>query len=108
MLKSNEELLEKKENRKKEAEEKTDETDICSFCGKERKNVRYLIKGDNASICDKCVVSCISIIVDKNPDFMKEKVFTRQINGIQHNLMYDLNSSKFTWGTVPKATALKE
>jgi hypothetical protein len=38
---------------------------ICSFCGKSRFDVDLLIKGNDAFICDECVIICLEIIEDK-------------------------------------------
>jgi len=37
---------------------------ICSFCGKSRFEVSYLIMGYDAFICDECVYLCVEIIED--------------------------------------------
>ena len=37
---------------------------ICSFCGKSRFEVIYLIMGNDAFICDECVYLCVEIIED--------------------------------------------
>jgi hypothetical protein len=42
-----------------------DQNLICSFCGKSRFEVDYLIKGNDAFICDECVMICLEIIEDK-------------------------------------------
>jgi ClpX C4-type zinc finger protein len=34
----------------------------CSFCSKEQMDVRKLIAGPNACICDECVAVCVDII----------------------------------------------
>ena len=36
----------------------------CSFCGKERDDVRRLLAGPGVQICDECVSLCISIIAE--------------------------------------------
>ncbi len=41
--------------------------DICAFCGKSRKEVRDLIAGPTARICDGCVSLCGEIIEEKFP-----------------------------------------
>ncbi len=38
------------------------ENQTCSFCGKETKNVRYMIEGPKVWICDECVWLCVDII----------------------------------------------
>ena len=34
----------------------------CTFCGKHRNEVRKLINGPNAAICDECVELCVDIL----------------------------------------------
>lgn len=34
----------------------------CSFCGKERQQVKYLVQGPSVFICDECVALCQKII----------------------------------------------
>jgi hypothetical protein len=42
------------------------ENDIaCSFCGKDRRQVRQLIAGPHAYICDECVELCTDIIQEE-------------------------------------------
>jgi ATP-dependent protease Clp ATPase subunit len=36
----------------------TKRTDYCSFCGKDRSEVAYLIAGPCVFICDECVELC--------------------------------------------------
>ena len=36
----------------------------CSFCGKSHLEVRKLISGPTAYICDECVVLCVDILID--------------------------------------------
>ena len=38
--------------------------DICSFCGRKEKEVRHLVHGPVASICDECIATCQGIISD--------------------------------------------
>ena len=36
----------------------------CSFCNKAQSDVRMLVAGLTASICDECVEVCVDVIVD--------------------------------------------
>jgi ATP-dependent Clp protease ATP-binding subunit ClpX len=38
----------------------------CSFCGKSQRELRKLIAGPNAQICNECVELCMDIIVEEN------------------------------------------
>jgi ATP-dependent Clp protease ATP-binding subunit ClpX len=38
----------------------------CSFCGKSQREVRKLIAGPTAFICDECIELCRDIIADGN------------------------------------------
>lgn len=38
----------------------------CSFCNKEHNDVRKLIAGPTANICDECVSVCAEIIADES------------------------------------------
>ena len=40
------------------------DTLYCSFCGKSQYEVRKLISGPNAFICDECVMLCVHILID--------------------------------------------
>jgi len=44
--------------------EKT-ELDYCSFCGKNKLEVKVLVAGPSVFICDDCVDVCNEIIKDK-------------------------------------------
>lgn len=41
------------------------EAEICSFCNKSRNEVRVLISGPRAYICDECVELCMEIVQEK-------------------------------------------
>ncbi len=41
----------------------------CNFCGKEKANVEKLVKGENAYICEECVLLCLQIIEDDEKTF---------------------------------------
>ncbi len=36
----------------------------CAFCKKTQTQVRQLIKGDDACICNECVMTCVEVIRD--------------------------------------------
>jgi ATP-dependent Clp protease ATP-binding subunit ClpX len=38
----------------------------CSFCGKGQAEVRKLIAGRRAAICDECIHVCVDIIADRS------------------------------------------
>jgi hypothetical protein len=44
----------------------------CSFCGKTQKQVRKLIRGSSASICDECVEMCNQIIIEELGDSLPD------------------------------------
>ena len=35
----------------------------CSFCNKSQDDVRHLIAGDSAAICDECVDACVDVLI---------------------------------------------
>ena len=37
----------------------------CSFCGKTSDQVQCLIAGPGVSICEECVLLCVSVLADK-------------------------------------------
>jgi ATP-dependent Clp protease ATP-binding subunit ClpX len=39
----------------------------CAFCGRPRQEVRKLVAGPNAYICDRCVSVCRQLLVDERP-----------------------------------------
>jgi hypothetical protein len=39
----------------------------CSFCGKDQSEVKHLVAGPKAFICDECVVLAVRIIADGDP-----------------------------------------
>ncbi len=47
---------------------------VCSFCGKKQKEVKRLIVGPNAFICDECIRLCNSILIDDAQD--EQSLFT--------------------------------
>jgi len=56
----------KSKARKKEAGDKRDQSgsisEKCSFCGKNKKDVKHLIKGQSGFICDSCTETCADVI----------------------------------------------
>ncbi len=38
----------------------------CTFCGKTERQVRKLVAGPNASICDECIALCVDIISEES------------------------------------------
>jgi len=46
---------------------KNNKIDYCSFCGKGEREVKNLIVGQGASICNECVAQCENIINDYDP-----------------------------------------
>ena len=43
-------------------ETKNNEVLICSFCGKNQREVKKLIAGPGVNICDECVSLCASVV----------------------------------------------
>ena len=35
----------------------------CSFCGKDVPEVRLMVKGPNANICEECVATCVEVML---------------------------------------------
>ena len=48
----------------------------CTFCGKSENQVRKLVTGSGAAICDECIELCVDIISE-------ERVKDAQINTLQ-------------------------
>ena len=42
-------------------------THYCSFCGESEHDLKALIKGPSALICDACVALCVELLEDKGP-----------------------------------------
>ncbi|HBP0606440.1 TPA: hypothetical protein L5Q07_006724, partial [Pseudomonas aeruginosa] len=40
-------------------------THYCSFCGESEHDLKALIKGPSALICDACVALCVELLEDK-------------------------------------------
>ena len=45
-----------------------DNTPQCSFCGKEKSEVKQLIAADDANICNECIELCTDLIADSAQD----------------------------------------
>jgi ATP-dependent Clp protease ATP-binding subunit ClpX len=41
----------------------------CSFCGKEKMDVKVMVAGGKAFICDECIEACIRIVKGEEGDF---------------------------------------
>ena len=41
---------------------------LCSFCGKSRKEVAFLIVGPQVQICDECVGLCVDLIAKRQQE----------------------------------------
>lgn len=37
---------------------------MCSFCGRDKSEVKHMIQGPSANICDACVAKCSQIIIE--------------------------------------------
>lgn len=46
----------------------------CSFCGKTKDEVQYIIEGPTVYICNECVYMCLDILIEKS----KEKPFKEE------------------------------
>jgi hypothetical protein len=42
----------------------------CAFCGKPADEVKHLIAGPRAMICDECVAICIGVLADQDTDWL--------------------------------------
>lgn len=43
----------------------------CGFCGKSERQVRKLVTGQGAAICDECIAQCVDLINDDNDEDVK-------------------------------------
>ncbi|WEV52471.1 ATP-dependent Clp protease ATP-binding subunit ClpX [Bifidobacterium sp. ESL0704] len=43
----------------------------CGFCGKSERQVRKLVTGQGAAICDECIAQCVELINDDNDQDVK-------------------------------------
>ncbi|HSC50760.1 MAG TPA: ClpX C4-type zinc finger protein [Gaiellaceae bacterium] len=41
---------------------RSEEATRCSFCGKDKSDVRKLVAGPGVHICDECIALCVEII----------------------------------------------
>lgn len=46
-----------------------DHTITCSWCGKRRDQVKKILSGEHAHICNECVALCAMILEDEVPDW---------------------------------------
>lgn len=53
-----------------------DDIPRCTFCGKTERQVKKLVAGPNASICDECIALCVDIIAE-------ERVKDAEVNALQ-------------------------
>ena len=54
----------------------SDDSLICSFCSKSRKDVTKMIVGaTKTSICNECVKLCVEILDEDNVKARKEKLY---------------------------------
>ncbi|MCW7764440.1 ClpX C4-type zinc finger protein [Photorhabdus luminescens] len=44
----------------------------CNFCGKSQDEVSAIVAGNNADICDNCVLRCVATLVLKNGNKLNE------------------------------------
>ena len=59
----------------------SDESLICSFCSKSRKDVTKMIVGaTKTSICNECVKLCVEILDEDNVKARKEKLYSGDKN----------------------------
>lgn len=42
----------------------------CSFCEKPRLEVKWLVAGDRASLCDECIAACNDMLAAAAPDWI--------------------------------------
>ena len=45
------------------------DTQECSFCGKEKDQVKKLIVGDSSAICSECVDFCQQLLVEDQGNY---------------------------------------
>lgn len=78
------------------------EQPCCSFCGKTQAQVRKIIVGPNAYICDECVEMCVDIINESCPPsqiFEKESGLPKplQISKILDEYVIGQDDAKKFW-----------
>jgi ATP-dependent Clp protease ATP-binding subunit ClpX len=42
------------------------DAESCAFCGKPADEVKHLIAGPRAMICDECVAICVAVLADQD------------------------------------------
>lgn len=57
-----------------------DNTPYCSFCGKEKSEVKQLIAADDANICNECIELCTDLIADSAEDGDDSDIDTSWVN----------------------------
>ncbi|WP_010200688.1 ATP-dependent protease ATP-binding subunit ClpX [Psychrobacter sp. PAMC 21119] len=57
-----------------------DKTPHCSFCGKEKSEVKQLIAADDANICNECIELCTDLIADTDNDDADSEIDTSWVN----------------------------
>lgn len=57
-----------------------DKTPQCSFCGKEKSEVKQLIAADDANICNECIELCTDLIADSADDESDSEIDTSWVN----------------------------
>jgi len=45
---------------------------FCSFCGKSQHDVKKMVEGDKATICDECVITCMRVMMSPPPIQFKQ------------------------------------
>ena len=83
------------------SDETTKKTLRCSFCGKREAEVRRMIQGPGARICDQCVQLCMSVLEDElgrddgyAPELPEELPTPRQVKEILDQYVIGQESAK--------------
>ena len=67
----------------------SEESLICSFCSKSRKDVTKMIVGaTKTSICNECVKLCVEILDEDNIKARKEKLYSGDKNILNLSLIH--------------------
>jgi hypothetical protein len=45
------------------------DSESCAFCGKPADEVKHLVAGARAMICDECVAICIGVLADQDAEW---------------------------------------
>lgn len=70
----------------------------CDFCDKDQKDVKHLIAGSKANICDECIGLCNDIIFEQSGNIPgKINPFTRTVDGHEMHLVADLATKSVRW-----------